>query len=90
MLDAAVIRKEEKDCLVTWRLPSHIMEQDAVPQQANGIAAVACAHSPEPFPLLKMFLLIGYMGSLSLKRILPVQTCNIGVVNRKIVTKFKR
>lgn len=75
-MDAAMIRKEDKECLVTGRLLSYIMEQDAVPQQANGIAAVAFAHFPEPSPFLKTFLLIECTGYAVLKMILPVQICN--------------
>lgn len=59
-----------------------------MPQQANGIAAVAFAHFPEPSPFLRTFLLIECTGYAVLKRILAVQICNLGVVSRPIVTKF--
>lgn len=53
--------KEEKDCLVTWRLLSHTMKQGATPQWADGVAAAACTHSPPPSPFLEIFLLIDYI-----------------------------
>ena len=62
MLDAAVIREEKKDRLVTWRLLSYTMKQDAMPQWASGVAAAACAHSPDPSVLLETFVLIHYIG----------------------------
>ena len=38
------------------------MKQDAMPQWADGAAAAACAHSPDPSPFPETLLLIDYIA----------------------------
>lgn len=88
MLHAAVIRKEEKDCLVTWRLLLKLWSRMLCHSNPMTLLQLLAPTPQSLLPFWKHFYSLSILAARSLKMILLVQTCNIGVVNRKSVTKF--